>query len=71
MKKPIEDTDCLKQNKKSQIETSIADEISVNDIQHAIGNGAHNTGRQKHVKGIYSELESLFEGNESVTLECF
>lgn len=44
--------------------------ISLNDVLHAIRNGSLNDRRCKLVEEIYSRLDNLCGGNESVTLAC-
>lgn len=44
--------------------------ISLNDVLHAIRNGSLNEKRQKLVEGVYSHLDGMCGGNESVSLAC-
>ena len=44
--------------------------ISLNDVLHAIRNGSLNEKREKCVQYIYSCLDRMCGGNESVTLAC-
>jgi len=51
-------------------DTTNIGKISLNDVLHAIRNGSLNERRTKLVEEIYSRLDQMCGGNESVTLGC-